>query len=114
MAYIVQAVLTERGTGTYRGQLDTRQAAIESAKELRDAGMKTVVIGPDGMPIDETEIDCEPVPARTEIPSTTGAVVLVPVRRVAPLRWMSWARCLRGKMVVPEMRTHKGVSRLAR
>jgi hypothetical protein len=66
MAYIVQAVLTERGTGTYRGQLSTRQAAIESAKELRDAGMKTVVIGPDGTPIDETEIGYErPVPAST-------------------------------------------------
>ena len=114
MAYIVRAVLDERGTGSYRGHLETRSAAIGSAKELRAAGMKTVVIGPDGMPIDETELECEPVPARTEIPSTTGAVVLVPVRRLAPLRWMSWARRLRRKMVVPEMRTHKGVSRLAR
>jgi hypothetical protein len=73
MAYIVQAVLTERGTGTYRGQLSTRRAAIESAKELRDAGMKTVVIGPDGTPIDETEIGYErPVPASTKILSTTA------------------------------------------
>ena len=31
MTYIVQTVLTERGTGTYRGQLATRQAALGSA-----------------------------------------------------------------------------------
>jgi hypothetical protein len=58
MAYIVRAVLTECGTGTYQGQLATRQAAIGSAKSLRQFGMKTVVIGPDGMPIDEIDDEC--------------------------------------------------------
>ena len=47
-------VLTQRRTGAYRGQLATLQAALERAKELRAAGMKTVVFGPDGKPIDET------------------------------------------------------------
>jgi len=51
MAYIVQSVLTERGTGTYHGQLATLQAAMERANNLRRIGIKTVVLGPDGEPI---------------------------------------------------------------
>jgi hypothetical protein len=54
VVYIVQAVVMDRGAGTYKGQLETRQAAIERADELRLHGMKAVVIGPDGKPIEET------------------------------------------------------------
>ena len=58
MAYIVQAVLTESGMGTYRGELATWHAAIESARSLRRHGLKTTITDPDGKQVDETDDEC--------------------------------------------------------
>jgi hypothetical protein len=66
MAYIVQAVFTGRDAGTYRCRSATRQAAFKSAKELRQAGMQTIVIGPNGTPIDETVEPLHSPMAKTE------------------------------------------------
>ena len=58
LAYIVQAVLTESGMGTYRGELATWHAAIESARSLRRHGFKTTITDPDGKQVDETDDEC--------------------------------------------------------
>jgi hypothetical protein len=55
MTYIVQAILTKRGIGRYRGELDTRRDAIECANELRLQGTEVNIIGPDGKLLDETD-----------------------------------------------------------
>jgi len=54
MGYVVRALLGERG-GRYTAEFETREAAIKSAKELRQMGCQVTITGPDGKPVDETE-----------------------------------------------------------
>jgi hypothetical protein len=54
MGYRVRAILTERGA-RFTAELETRQAAIRSAKELREQRFQVTITGPDGNPVDETE-----------------------------------------------------------
>jgi len=56
VAYIVRAVLTGRGN-TLRSELETRQAAIRSAKELREQGFEVTITDPDGKSVDEAEAE---------------------------------------------------------
>jgi hypothetical protein len=54
MVYIVRAVLVGRGS-TLRAELETRQAATRSAKELREEGFQVTITDPNGSLVDETE-----------------------------------------------------------
>jgi hypothetical protein len=54
VTYIVRAVLTGRGN-TLRAELETRQAAVITAKELREQGFEVTITGPDGNAVDEAE-----------------------------------------------------------
>ena len=54
MGYVVRARLGERG-GRYTAEFETREAAIKSAKELRQMGCQVMITGPDGKPVDETQ-----------------------------------------------------------
>jgi Uncharacterized protein conserved in bacteria (DUF2188) len=54
MVYVVRAVLKE-GRARFTAELETRQAAIRSAKELREQGFEVTITGPDGKIVDETE-----------------------------------------------------------
>jgi hypothetical protein len=54
MTYIVKAVHTERGNRV-RAELETRQAALRSAKDLREQGFDVTIADPDGKPVDEAE-----------------------------------------------------------
>jgi hypothetical protein len=56
MTYIVKAVHTER-RNTVKAELETRQAALRSAKDLREQGFDVTITGPDGKPVDETEAE---------------------------------------------------------
>jgi hypothetical protein len=54
MAYIVRAALKERGA-RFTAELETRQAAIRSANELREQGFEVTITDPDGKLVVETE-----------------------------------------------------------
>jgi hypothetical protein len=54
MVYVVQAILV-KGGARFKAELETRQAAIRSAKELREHGCEVTITGPDGKLVDETE-----------------------------------------------------------
>jgi hypothetical protein len=58
VAYIVRAVLTDSGVGTYTGELATRHAAIASAKDLRRHGLKTTVTIPMAGALTKQKIEC--------------------------------------------------------
>ncbi len=57
MVYIVQAVLDERGAGSFRAETKTKRDAIEKARDLRQQGLKVEIIGPDGKRVDESEVE---------------------------------------------------------
>jgi hypothetical protein len=54
MVYVIRGILIGRGS-TLRVELETRQAAIRGAKELREEGFEVTITDPDGKRVDETE-----------------------------------------------------------
>jgi hypothetical protein len=52
MVYVIRGILIGRGS-TLRVELETRQAAIRGAKELREEGFEVTITDPDGKPVDE-------------------------------------------------------------
>jgi hypothetical protein len=56
VAYIIRGVLIGRGN-TLRAELETRQAAIRAAMELREQGFEVTITDPDGKAVDETEAE---------------------------------------------------------
>jgi hypothetical protein len=55
MGYVVRAVRTDGGAGTFTAELETRRDAITSANELRRQGMQVTITDADGNPVGETE-----------------------------------------------------------
>jgi hypothetical protein len=54
MAYVIRAVLVGRGS-SFTVELETRQAAVSGAKELRQEGFEVTITDSDGKLVDETE-----------------------------------------------------------
>jgi hypothetical protein len=54
MVYVIRAVLVGRGS-TLRVELETRQAAVRGAKELRQEGFEVTITDSDGKLVDEME-----------------------------------------------------------
>jgi hypothetical protein len=55
MAYVVRAVLMGRGS-TLRTELETREGAIRSAKDLRAEGFQVIVIDTNGGVVEDTNV----------------------------------------------------------
>jgi hypothetical protein len=54
MVYVIRAVLVGRGS-SFSVELETRQAAVRGAKELRQEGFEVTITDSDGKLVDETE-----------------------------------------------------------
>jgi hypothetical protein len=57
MPYLVRAEIEKPGSGSFKTEAETRRDAIEKARRLRTPGLRVIVIGPNGEPVDETADD---------------------------------------------------------
>jgi hypothetical protein len=57
MMYVVKAWRAEPGTGPFEAEAETKEDAIEKARDLRGQGLQVKIFRPDGEPINEVGAD---------------------------------------------------------
>ena len=57
MSYLVRAEVEKPGSGIFKTEAQTKDDAIEKARRLRTPGLRVIIIGPNGEPVDETADD---------------------------------------------------------
>ena len=66
MPYLVRAKVEKPGSGTFKAEADTKRDAIEKAQGLRSQGLRVVITGPQGEPVDEA---IKPIPLNPTCPN---------------------------------------------
>jgi hypothetical protein len=57
MPYLVCAEIEKPGTGMFKAEAETKRDALKKAHALRTHGLRVIVTGPKGEPVDETAED---------------------------------------------------------
>ncbi len=57
MPYLVRAEIEKPGTGTFKTEAETKRDALKKAQGLRAQGLRVIITGPKGEPVDETAED---------------------------------------------------------